>query len=390
MNAKRFLFPLVACIVASSCANTANVSKMLESNSAGPQVRLYAPGDYGSKFWRIPAVRTLPDGTILAVNDKRKFSINDLPEDIDIVARTSRDGGQTWTEPVTIAEGQGFGKGYGDPALAVTRKGTLICAFVGESGTFQSTAEHPLRSFICRSDDNGQTWTSPEDVTASIWGPEAPDPRMREYSSAFFTSGNGLMLKTGPHKGRILFAVSCLRRSDMSFHVHAVYSDDNGKTWKTSAVAYDHANESKMVELADGSILLSARPDQSGPRGWNISKDGGETWGEQQIWPEMVTNACNGDMIRYSLAGKKGGRNILLHSITNDINRMNVSVFVSYDEGRTWVSPTTICPGLSGYSSLTVLPDGNVGIYLEEDDGNGAYDLWFRSFPIEHFTGESN
>ena len=39
--------------------------------------RLYAPGDYGSANWRIPALCALPDGSLLAVNDKRKFNEGD-------------------------------------------------------------------------------------------------------------------------------------------------------------------------------------------------------------------------------------------------------------------------------------------------------------------------
>ena len=43
--------------------------------------RLYATGDYGSANWRIPALCALPDGSLLAVNDKRKFNEGDLPQD---------------------------------------------------------------------------------------------------------------------------------------------------------------------------------------------------------------------------------------------------------------------------------------------------------------------
>ncbi|MDO4948873.1 MAG: sialidase family protein [Bacteroidales bacterium] len=38
---------------------------------------LYRPGDYGSLFWRIPAIRQLSDGTLLTVNDRRNLSEDD-------------------------------------------------------------------------------------------------------------------------------------------------------------------------------------------------------------------------------------------------------------------------------------------------------------------------
>ena len=78
---------------------------------------LFRPGDYGSTNWRIPAILCLKDGSLLIACDKRKYNESDLPEDIDIVVRRSTDRGRTWTEPLTIAEGQGHKKGFGDAAL---------------------------------------------------------------------------------------------------------------------------------------------------------------------------------------------------------------------------------------------------------------------------------
>ena len=169
--------------------------------------RLYAPGDYGSANWRIPALCALPDGSLLAVNDKRKFNEGDLPQDIDIVACRSTDNGRTWSEPVTIVAGQGVKKGFGDPALVVTEKGEVICAFAGGNGYFQSTEEDPIRLFVTRSLDGGKTWSKPEDITFQIWGTKALNSACQKYRASFFSSGNGLRLTRGVHKGRIMFAV---------------------------------------------------------------------------------------------------------------------------------------------------------------------------------------
>ena len=79
---------------------------------------LYQPGDYSSMNYRIPAVITAKDGSIVAVTDKRKFNEGDLPQDIDIVCNRSTDGGHTWSEPYTIALGTGYNHGFGDCALA--------------------------------------------------------------------------------------------------------------------------------------------------------------------------------------------------------------------------------------------------------------------------------
>ena len=339
--------------------------------------RLYAPGEYGSANWRIPAILALSDGSLLAVNDKRKFNEGDLPQDIDIVERRSTDNGRTWSEPVTIAAGKGVKKGFGDPALVETETSEVICAFAGGNGYFQSTEEDPIRLFVSRSLDGGKTWSKPEDITFQIWGTKALNPDCRKYRGSFFSSGNGLRLTRGLHKGRIMFAVPMLRKDEWVSDNFVVYSDDSGRSWQVSECAFKGGDEAKLVELVDGRVLLSTR--QSGPRGYNISDDGGVHWSTQGYWPEMTTNACNGDIIRLS-ATDRGERNVLMHSIPNSMDREHVTIFFSYDEGKTWQDPLLLFNGPSVYSSLTVLIDGSVGAYIEQNP-NGACELWFIQIP---------
>lgn len=362
-----------------------------EADSEGLEIllcrrRLYAPGDYGSRNWRIPALLALPDGALLAVNDKRKYNETDLPEDIDIVARRSLDNGHTWSEPVDIVVGQGYKKGFGDPALALTPDGDILCVFVGGNYLWASTVEDPQCSYVARSCDGGMTWSAPENITSVLWGENAVNPQCRKYTYSFFGSGNGLTLKRGKYAGRVLFAAAMGPASNLNNH--AVYSDDGGRTWNVSDLAFEGGDEAKMVELSDGRILMSIR--RTGHRGYSISSDGGVTWEGQGLWPEMNTNACNGDMIRYSSIDCGDDANLLLHSIPNSMERRNVSVFCSYDEGQTWCSPKVICSGKSVYSSMTVLPDGTIGIYLEENPEPEDCSLWFMNFSLDWLQGKSS
>ena len=48
-------------------------------------------------------------------------------------------------------------------------------------------------------------------------------------------------------------------------------------------------------------------------------------------------------------------------------DRKNLSVKPSYDEGQTWPVSKLLCPGLSAYSSLARLPNGEAGIVYERD-----------------------
>ena len=132
-----------------------------------------------------------------------------------------------------------------------------------------------------------------------------------------------------------------------------------------------------MNELNNGDILLSAR--QKDKRGYNISKDGGVTWGRQSYWDDMVTVSCNGDIIR-CYTDATGQNSILLHSIPNSMTREDVSIFVSRDEGKTWETPVCIAKGPSAYSSLTILNDGTIGVFVEKKDENGKHELWYQNF----------
>lgn len=338
---------------------------------------LYRPGDYGSQNYRIPAICTLPDGTLLAVNDKRKFNEGDLPQDIDIVCRRSTDNGRTWSEPSNIIVGTGYKHGYGDPALVVCPNGDVLCLFCGLNGFWQSTEADPQGIFVSRSTDGGVSWSQPEDIHTLVWGSQALNSACRNYKGGFIASGNGLVLKRGEHKGRIILVAALCRKNANIADNFAVYSDDNGYTWQVSDCAFYAGDEAKVVELVDGRVLMSVR--QSGPRGYAISEDAGAHWGASYTWPEMTTNACNGELLRLSAVDEGGERNILLHSITNSMNRENVSVFISYDEGRTWQDPVTLCAGPSVYSSLTLQRDGTIGAYIEKNP-NGACEMWYQNF----------
>jgi hypothetical protein len=344
---------------------------------------IYQPGDYNSTNYRIPAVITAKDGSIVAVTDKRKFNEGDLPQDIDIVCNRSTDGGHTWSEPYTIALGTGVNHGFGDCALAWSNDDNgLIAGFVGGPGLWNSTPSNPIRTYISRSYDNGQTWTEPQDITDFIFGDNCIVPEQRTWRASFFGSGNGLRTSTG----RIMFVAAIRETTAQSLNNHAVYSDDNGLTWHVSGRASVAGDEAKVTELVDGRILMSIR--HAGNRWYNISEDGGETWQPTtSTWYDITAPACNGDMIRYTSENQGYDKNRLLHSVPFGNNREKVTVYVSYDEGETWPVSKCIVPYSSAYSSLCILPDGTIGLYVEESyAGASGYSTVFYNFSLEWLT----
>ena len=338
---------------------------------------LYRPGDLQSKNYRIPAIVTADDGSLVVATDKRKYNDRDLPEDIDIIINRSTDGGRTWSEPITLAEGTGVGEGFGDCALVRTNEeGGLIAVFVGGVGFWQSRPDNPLCTYLCRSHDNGLTWSEPKDITHFILGPDCVIPEHRSWWSSFFASGAGLRTSSG----RIMFAAAVREDSLWQANNYVFYSDDNGETWHCSGRASVGGDEAKLVELSDGRILMSIRA--AGHRWYNLSYDGGITWRDTTtIWTDIIAPACNGDILRCST---EDGRTLLLHSLPYGKERSDVSIFISFDEGKTWPLRRTIVPYPSAYSSHCQLPDGTIGLYVEEAKNDGVnYSMVFYNFSVE-------
>lgn len=340
---------------------------------------VYGPGDYGSSNYRIPAIATAADGSLVILTDKRKTGPGDLAANIDVVANRSTDGGKTWSAPVTVALGTNSSNGFGDAAIIKTNSGKLVTLFVGGPGFFSSTASNPIRSYISTSTDNGITWTAPRDITSQIYGANCSDPVRSTWLGSFFGSGHQLTLRNGR-----LMAVIAVREPGVSgIQNYAVYSDDEGETWKVSNRALSGGDEAKVVELNDGSILMSVRT--SGNRLWTKSTDGGVNWGPKNSWPEIWGNACDADIIRYTSTLDGYNKNRILHTLPNASDRTNVTMWVSYDEGSTWPVKRSIAAGQSAYSSVTILPDGTIGVYLEED-GSIPYKMYFLNFSLEWLT----
>lgn len=326
------------------------------------RVTVFASGDEGSRHYRIPAIARAADGSLVAVADRRGASQRDLPNIISVVCRRSTDGGRTWSPQTIIAQGDSAtGATYGDAALILdARTGALVCVFTGDEGFFESTTQHPQRIYCSRSYDNGVSWEPPRDISAQF----------RQPSWQGFFAASGALTQT--KDGRLLFVANTRlspRRTLDDIYEYVIASDDGGSTWQLlnpdARVPDDgRGNESKVVELSDGRLLMSIRT--PGCRRFAFSADGGRTWSAARRMTELVEPDCNGDMIAVRNAA---GQRLLLHSLpAHARERRNVSVYVSSDEGATWSLCIPLTNAPSGYSALTDLADGEAGCLIEEED----------------------
>ena len=342
---------------------------------------------HGSRYYRIPALTTAKNGWLVAVTDKRWGSNGDLPNNIDVVARVSKDNGATWSDPVTIAGTSALGGdyGHGDPAIVTDMvTGDIHVLVCSKEGFFYGTPNSPQLIKVITSHDNGETWDAPVDITNQLYGAGCSDSERRSICALFPSSGSFMQTRDGK-----LMCVAPTRPTSSTTHstfqARIISSSDHGKTWTLSNnYAMLDADESKIVELDNGDLLVASR--HAGNRYYAVSSNGGTSWGARNTWSELYEPGCNGDMIRLTSLSAGDDKNRLLHSIPNAGSRQNVTVFLSTDEGKSWPVKKSICPKGSAYSSLTVLPDGTIGCYYEEDGLEGGYQMRFVRFSLEWLT----
>ncbi len=337
-------------------------------------------GDDGVHTYRIPGLATTPKGTLIAVFDLRHKHGGDLPADIDVGAMRSTDDGATWSSMRRIidfdaAVAGSHGNGVGDPAVLVDqRTGSIFVAALWSKGARAwngsgpgLTPDETGQFVLVKSVDDGVTWSSPINITSQV-----KDPAWR---MCFNGPGNGIQLRDGT----LVFSAQ-FKGADNVPHSSFLASRDGGSTWKISPAAIPGSpptSESAIVELADGSLLLSMRNEaRAGVRAWARWEWRGDVmqgkWTEP--WLTVPDPTCMASLIRHPHG------ELIFSNPNHTQRRVALTIRSSTDAGRTWSNGRLLDPSGSMYSCLTVLRDGRIGVLYESTDAAG---LVFARFPLD-------
>ena len=394
------------------------------------QYLFYSPDEKGIPY-RIPAIVTTANGYVFAINDYRPCG-NDIGfGEVDLMMRHSTKGGSewdghSWSEPVKIADGVGkeaketWLTGFGDPAVVADRErneilvmsvcGNRVCWHGNYGAGTPDNPENPNRMARLRIKYNEETgeWEAiqPKEVTYEIY-PLFKDKNGKAHVGSMFIGAGRMaqsrMIKVGDYY-RIYCAVWAVETASYRHHNYALYSDDFGETWhllgelgndfNDSPAPY--GNEPKCEELPDGSVLLSSRKGHG--RYFNVfhytNFEKAEGYWDGAVATDEVgdlkfgRNDTNGEPL---LVG-----NILFQSAPTGDSRSDVAIFYKplSDDPATY-TPTELSKGWkkipvsdrgSAYSSMCILPDGNIGIYYEEEPG--GYSMVYVPVDIEKAVGK--
>jgi sialidase-1 len=305
---------------------------------------------------RFPNVIVALDGTVVAVWGEK-----------GIRARRSEDGGRTWGEEIWIARNGIHGGG----ALVDERSGDLL--------VFVEERHPPAPMALYRSRDTGRSWQA-EAVEIQ--------PDARGHAPSMHMNESGITLRQGPRAGRLVrasryYAGTNDRSAWPDHYTNAIYSDDGGRTWQTSAPFPENGTgEAAIAELSDGRLYYNSRvhwekAERPTRRRSALSLDAGETWREWRLVPVLPDGrqdnayGCMGGLVRLPVRG----RDILIFSNLDTLRstRERVTVWASFDGGASWPVKRLVDEGPGAYSSLAAGRPGTAGegwVYLFFEAGS--------------------
>ena len=302
------------------------------------------------------------DGSVLIF--KNKSSKTD--EEKYISVKRSVDGGQTWAEEKKVGDMVKVDGDMSDDGRYPNNNwaglgNVVVDEVTGDIMVFLTTLKTAQKLY--RSKDHGKTWKIEETTIRpgkDGWMPAtngACDP--------------GVTIKHGSKKGRLLMPARVFpeylnkgkgRKRYNDLYAMALYSDDRGKTWNSSApFPIAGTGESGLVELTSGRIYHNSRTHmRPGNRRIAFSDDAGETWYGEHEDDELFDGppdvyGCKAALLRLPYENK----DILLFSSPgNRETRTDINVWASFDGGQTWPVNKLIKSGPGNYTWMAAGRNG--------------------------------
>jgi len=373
----RFSLLFITFIACSSQRNT-DEPAFIDIFIAGKE-NAYGQNNQPYARFREQNVTITASGKIVVVVQGRNISDWSDRSGQDLWCKISNDNGLTWTEPI-LMDSQGEKSICPNASVYDGETGRILSLYTVFEWPYTDPESRKTwkglknREYIIYSDDEGYTWSKPREITHMV---------KTDTVIQVFGSGEGIQLKTGDRKGRLIIPGGDFYPPNK--RVFAWISDDHGETWKSSEVVPNPHNrltpcENAIVELADGSLLMNERNQDLGQRWQSYSIDAGETWSPFEPVMDLPSVSCNASIIRINYNGKdillyagpvgpdpeiQNGKDYEGFKFRSGERRSNGVVFASYDNGKTWPFRKLVVPGQFAYSSLRELPDRTVGLFYE-------------------------
>ena len=363
---------------------------------AQEKVPVFISGNDGYKSYRIPAIISLPNGDLLAFCEGRVNGGGDFGH-VNIVMKRSSDKGRNWGNLQVVAQNGDLQAGNAAPVVDVTDpaypKGRIFLFYnTGNNQEGEVRKGNGLREVWYKtSTDNGRTWSEAVNITTQVHRLKQPQINAaynfpEDWRSYANTPGHAMQFQTGKYKGRIFVAANHSAGAPQNhftdYAAHGFYTDDHGKTFHLGAtVNVPGSNESMATELSHDKLMMNSRNQKGDVRARivSISSNGGATWDTSYFDQILVDPVNQGSILSI---GKKNGKNIIAFCNASDTKRRdNLTLRISYDDGKTWSKSILIDKSEEGskgdfaaYSDLVKLSKKKIGVLYER---NGYKEIVF-------------
>jgi len=256
----------------------------------------------------------------------------------------SEDGGESWSEPVLVADDEWDVRETG---IGVAPSGVIVAGYMIDKNYTDEPRGYDkerkdYETWITRSHDGGRTWEKPYPLSCKeFWGysPYRQNLLMPDGSMLMAAYGNPTWHQSGAEaKGSVLLR-----------------SADEGLTWGLWSEVSRDMNESAFLFLKDGSLLAVMRSEENGSLYSSFGDKDGRSWTE----PVKIVNHHPASLARLS-----SGAILLAHGVRTGPS--GARGLISTDEGKTWPKEREIIFGDNatnwdcGYANALVLPSGRL------------------------------
>ncbi len=355
------------------------------------EIPVFISGTDGYKTFRIPAIIALPGGDLLAFAEGRVNGMDDFG-DIDMVMKRSKDKGKTWSPMQVVAGADNLQLSNPAPVVDLTDPAYPQ----GRVFLFYNTGTHKEGDIIkgkgikhcyyITSADGGRTWAAPVDITLQVHRPKQPDidpafnfaEDWRYYAN---TPGHVMQFSEGKFKGRIFIAANHTAGKALPgarhYVAHGYYTDDHGKTFHLgNSINLPGSNESMAAQLSGDKLMMNSRNQAKDvkERIVSVSSDGGATWDTTYFDQQLVDAVCQGSIL--DIGTSKGKKILAFCNAADSLERDNLTLRISFDDGRTWKKSYVIYKGdgskkagygYAAYSDIVQLGRKKIGVLYEKD-----------------------
>lgn len=312
---------------------------------------------------RIPGIVVTKKDTIIAYCEartlERAYSLKNQDDWtlMDIYIQRSDDHGKTFGEPIYVARGDENHAAVNNPVIIVGNDNTLHLLYC---------KNYSIRGgglWYKYSIDDGITWSEERDISDSV--PFAHD-------CFAFGPTHGICTRDGKLMTAVWYVPYEAGDMDTTHgpsRVAVFYSIDNGKTWAIGENARRNTNETDIVELSDGSIMLNSRAFPY--RKVTVSPDGIGSWSDTYADQQLPDPGCCGGLVSVNLPGHPYG--LLFVNCADNISdraRHFVTVKYSDDDGKTWNKSLQLTGyNKGGYADIAIDSNGKVYVLYEIEFG---------------------